>query len=420
MPAIVPIQTRNGTAAEWTAANPILLKGEQGIETDTNKVKYGDGVTAWISLAYAGGGGSYTLPTASPTVLGGVKIDNNTILIDGTGVISANAALHVKLLVRNATGSTIAKGKAVYVNGANGTNVTIALAQANAESTSSQTLGLVEADILTGADGYVLTQGALAGLDTTAAANEGDPVYLSPTVAGGLVYGIANKPSAPSHLVYMGTVSRKNLNNGEIFIKVQNGYELEELHNVKITTPVNNNVLRYDSVTSLWINDVLPLPTASTTVLGGVKVDGTSITINGSGVISGASTYTLPTASTTVLGGVKIDGTTITINGSGVISGTPAYTLPTASTTVLGGVKVDGTSITINGSGVISGASTYTLPTASTTVLGGVKIDGTTITINGSGVISSSGGSAGVVAVDGGNATSTFVANVDGGNAAGN
>ena len=75
------------------------------------------------------------------------------------------------------------------------------------------------------------------------------------------------------------------------------------------------------------------------------------------------SQYTLPTASTTVLGGVKIDGSTITINNSGVISGANTYSLPTATTTVLGGVKIDGTTITIN-NGVISGASS--VPTSIT------------------------------------------------------
>jgi hypothetical protein len=162
---------------------------------------------------------------------------------------------------------------------------------------------------------------------------------------------------------------------------------------------------------------VYTLPTSSTSVLGGVKVDGSTITIT-NGVISSTGGYTLPTASTTVLGGVKIDGSTITLNGSNQLVAT-AYTLPTASNSVLGGVKVDGTTITIDGSGVISGANTYTLPTASTSTLGGVtvaavgtsglnntsgaislatagtiqlggvKIDGTTITIDGSGVISS-------------------------------
>ena len=68
--------------------------------------------------------------------------------------------------------------------------------------------------------------------------------------------------------------------------------------------------------------------------------------------------YTLPTASTTVLGGVKVDGSTINI-ANGVISGANTYSLPTASTTVLGGVKIDGTTITIN-NGVITASSSST------------------------------------------------------------
>jgi len=43
---------RNGTAAEWTAANPTLLQGEIGVETDTRRYKIGDGSTAWAGLSY--------------------------------------------------------------------------------------------------------------------------------------------------------------------------------------------------------------------------------------------------------------------------------------------------------------------------------------------------------------------------------
>jgi hypothetical protein len=43
---------RNGTAAEWTAANPTLLQGEIGVETDTRRYKIGDGTTAWVGLSY--------------------------------------------------------------------------------------------------------------------------------------------------------------------------------------------------------------------------------------------------------------------------------------------------------------------------------------------------------------------------------
>jgi plastocyanin len=195
----------------------------------------------------------------------------------------------------------------------------------------------------------------------------------------------------------------------------------------------------------------LPIAGDSTGALGGVKVDGTSITINpATGVISGSNQFTLPIATTSVLGGVKVDGVTISINPTtGVISGSNQYALPTATTTVkggviipavgtsgitnssgtiglatatttqLGGVKVDGTTITVN-NGVISGANTYVLPTATASILGGVKVpavansgisitdgairlatattnqlggvkvDGVTITINGSGVIAAS------------------------------
>ena len=102
---------------------------------------------------------------------------------------------------------------------------------------------------------------------------------------------------------------------------------------------VGTSALSYNNTTGVftytppdlsgYITSQYTLPTASTAVLGGVKVDGSTITINGSGVISGANTYSLPTATTTVLGGVKIDGTTITIN-NGVISG--ASSVPTSIT----------------------------------------------------------------------------------------
>lgn len=48
------IQLRRDTAATWTSANPTLASGEVGLETDTNKIKFGDGVTAWTSLGYYG------------------------------------------------------------------------------------------------------------------------------------------------------------------------------------------------------------------------------------------------------------------------------------------------------------------------------------------------------------------------------
>ena len=101
------------------------------------------------------------------------------------------------------------------------------------------------------------------------------------------------------------------------------------------TTSVGTAALSYNNTTGAFTytppnlsSYLTSVPTATTTTLGLVKIDGTTITIN-NGVISGANTYSLPTASTTVLGGVKIDGTTITIS-NGVISGAPS--VPTTIT----------------------------------------------------------------------------------------
>src|SRR5690554_2567634 len=55
MPRQDLIALRRGTASAWTSANPILASGEQGFETDTNKLKIGDGSTVWNSLDYIAG-----------------------------------------------------------------------------------------------------------------------------------------------------------------------------------------------------------------------------------------------------------------------------------------------------------------------------------------------------------------------------
>jgi hypothetical protein len=70
MPAIDTIKPRGGTAAQWTAANPVLALRELGVETDTGADKLGDGVTAWNSLAYRFRPGAFV--TSSGTVAGQV------------------------------------------------------------------------------------------------------------------------------------------------------------------------------------------------------------------------------------------------------------------------------------------------------------------------------------------------------------
>ncbi|NDB60321.1 hypothetical protein EB001_17980, partial [bacterium] len=94
--------------------------------------------------------------------------------------------------------------------------------------------------------------GILEGIDTTGAA-DGDPVWLGTN--GAKIYGLVNKPSAPSHLVFLGVVIRGGqANTGSMYVKIQNGFELEELHNVQISSLTNGNIISYDSTAGTWKN----------------------------------------------------------------------------------------------------------------------------------------------------------------------
>ena len=156
-------------------------------------------------------------------------------------------------------GESILKGQAVYVSSADGTNMIVSKASNASEGTSSKTMGLLAQDLSTNAKGYVITEGLLAGLNTNSA-NAGDPVWLG--TGGNLIFGLLNKPSAPAHLVFIGIVTRANTNNGEIFVKVQNGFEMSELHDYAASGVANNDVITYESATSLY------KPKSIATILG--------------------------------------------------------------------------------------------------------------------------------------------------------
>ena len=156
------------------------------------------------------------------------------------------------ILAVNDNATTLNPGEVVYISGANGVNLLVKRAQANADATSARTVGVVAESIAVNAAGFICTFGAVKNINTNAF-NDGDALFLSPTVAG----GITNvKPSAPSHLVLVGFCQKKSGGAGQIFVEVQNGYELEELHNVQINsgTLANNDIIAYNTTTSTWQN----------------------------------------------------------------------------------------------------------------------------------------------------------------------
>jgi hypothetical protein len=194
----------------------------------------------------------------------------------GIGSLPAGFTSTVKHQVK--AGVALTKGQAVYVTGADGTNMIVGKASNASEATSSKTMGLIESNLSNNGIGNVITEGLLAGLDTTGATNAGDPVWLG--VDGNLIYGLTNKPYAPAHLVFIGIVTRINANNGEIFVKVQNGFELNEIHDIdlKTTTPINGHILGYNG--TLWVNKTIagwlgytPVTNARTLTINGTSYD---------------------------------------------------------------------------------------------------------------------------------------------------
>ena len=206
--------------------------------------------------------------------------DYNTEWID-------NYTSQVKHLVK--AGVSLTAGQAVYVTGTtggSGTNMIVGKSSNVSEAMSSKTLGLVAQDLNANEFGFVITEGLLDGLDTSMAV-AGDPVWLGTN--GNLIFGLANKPYAPAHLVYIGTVTRVQNNNGEIFVHIQNGFEINEIHDVQITTPViDKQLLVFDGVNNVWKNQD-PITSTGIAYKEGIPASKTSTGVTGQLAIDGAN-----------------------------------------------------------------------------------------------------------------------------------
>ena len=160
-----------------------------------------------------------------------------------------DTAMVIYAKVHNDAGSTLLRGEVVYLSGANGDVASVKRANNKYDSTSATTIGMVKDNIAVNDTGWVVTQGQISKINT-AAFNPGDIVYMD-SIDGKFT---KTKQYAPYHLVFIGVVERANAGNGQLYIKPQNGYELNELHDVQITSPINNQVLVYSDTQQLWKN----------------------------------------------------------------------------------------------------------------------------------------------------------------------
>ena len=238
-------------------------------------------------------------PTASPGT-GQIAYNGATgslAYLMNSSTVQSEIGQTLHAYVHNAEAVTITKGQAVYLYQASGNKASVKLAYNTSDATSAKTFGLAAENISANQKGFVMCQGSLDGLNT-GAYTAGDTLYLGATAGS-----ITNvKPYAPNHLVYVGIVERANAGNGQIYVRTQNGYELDELHNVQAQSPSNNDVLYYDSASSQW-------KTASlATILG----------------------YTPANAATAV---TSVTGTSPVVSSGGL---TPAISMPVATSSANG------------------------------------------------------------------------------------
>jgi len=234
--------------AIWNPASTSGLTSVVGISPVSAAVS--GGVVSVSLAANYQTAGTYVTGVVGTSPISATGTTSITISVDQTA-ITANSATNAEVLrtyVKNSSGSTITKGSAVYVTGADGTNALIGLACATSDAASSKTLGILASTLTNNAFGYVIENGTLAGIDTSSA-TAGSSIWLG-TTPGSLVFGAP--PAEPNHSVYLGVVTKANPSTGEILVKVQNGYELDELHDVSAASPSDGDIIQYKSSSDMW------------------------------------------------------------------------------------------------------------------------------------------------------------------------
>lgn len=417
----VKIQVKRTTASAWTSLNPTLDVAEIGYETDTGKFKIGNGSTAWTSLAYSitanlasgtlndlgdvtitsAANGDFLRWNGSAWINDAVNLSTDTVgsyvesLVAGTGIsvtnnsgegatptVSLNASLDnvsdvtitspqefqslvyngssfvnqyasVVTYVRNAEASTLTTGTVVYLFGSTGDHASVKRADNDSDTTSSKTVGVVAASIASSENGPVITRGYVDGIDLSVGYSAGDVLWLGDNGAF-----TTTKPSAPKHLVFVGVVVRAT-NNGIIYVATQNGYELEELHDVSISSPSSGQFLKWNG--SLWVNDAIDLGTDTTGSYVQSLVAGTGVTLSNNSGETATPTVAIGqavgTTDNVTFAGVTADVIKIGVTAAGEIDTTTGnLTIDSAggtvtiddNLTVTGDLTVSGTTTSIN------------------------------------------------------------------------
>jgi len=339
----------------------------KGVEIDTTGASNGN-VLSYNGTKFAPaapGSGSLALDDLSDVVVTSPE-EFQGISYNGTSWV--NGYIPLVSYVRNAETTTLTTGTCVYLYGSTGDHATVKRADNTSDTTSSKTIGVVGANITASNNGPVITRGYVDGIDLSTGYTAGDVLWLGTNGAF-----TKTKPTAPDHLVFIGVVVRAT-NNGIIYVATQNGYELDEIHNVSLPSPQSGEFLKYNG--SLWVADAIDLGTDTTGSYVASLVAGTGISLaNNSGegatpTITNSGVTSINTTLTGNVTGVVTTSDTGTVTSTMIADGTIVNSDINASAAIALSKLASGTSgqvVIANGTGV----PTYT------TISGDITISST-------------------------------------------
>ena len=226
----------------------------------------------------------------------------------GGGNVTQQIGQEIYYRVKNQSGATISNGRVIRNAGAVGASGRILGEYMIADGTYpfAKTLGIATEDIANGDDGFVTEFGVVRGIDTTGSLygeswSDGDVLYVSPTIPGGLT---AVEPNAPNQVLEMGVVLNADIN-GSIFVDRHLSTKLGDISDVQTTGATNGDLIIYNSATTVW--------EYSKVLTGDYDVNGTlsATTIDGSTILSGGTNLTtiIESLDTFVISGTYVDST---------------------------------------------------------------------------------------------------------------
>ena len=396
------IRLRRDTSENWTANNPILALGEPGVETDTKKMKIGNGVNDWRNLSYV----EYPLPVATNTAFGTVKPDGTTITVNG-GVLTAiggsggggggggsgtvNSGSAGCLAFYPSAGTVVDDAQGLLWNSLTSVftvNGTLNATNISGSLNSSSLTGTIPSTVLPTSTTSAL--GAVKVDGTSIIINNGTISSVLPIATNTTLGGV--KVDGTTVIINDGVITAVGGGGGGGGSGTVNAGVASRLAYYPSSTNVVDDItdVTWNNLTNiLSINGTL----SATTITGSIAASNITGTL--------ASTV-LPTATTSALGAVKVDGISIIIS-SGIITAVPPTSISGNAGTVTNGVYTTGSYAdpswitSLSGSKVTNAVltnQTYANPSWITNLDGSKILNGVLVTgsyVNPSWIVSLSG-----------------------------